>query len=81
MRADEIGTVVKALGKMQGFMKQVARANGTQSIKGVVPLAEMFGYATSLRSKTQGRGIYTMQFSHYEAVPKSIAEEIADGKK
>ena len=48
----------------------------TQVIRGFVPLAEMFGYATDLRSKTQGRGLYTMQFSHYEEVPKNIAEEI-----
>lgn len=41
-------------------------------IHGIVPLAEMFGYATSPRSKTQGRGVYTMQFEHYEPVPKSV---------
>jgi elongation factor G len=41
-----------------------------------VPLSEMFGYATDLRSKTQGRGIFTLQFSHYEEVPKSIADGI-----
>lgn len=75
---DVMGDINSRRGRVEGME---ARANGTQSIKGVVPLAEMFGYATSLRSKTQGRGIYTMQFSHYEAVPKSIAEEIADGKK
>ncbi|WP_329887732.1 elongation factor G [Pseudoramibacter faecis] len=75
---DVMGDINSRRGRVEGME---ARANGTQSIKGVVPLAEMFGYATSLRSKTQGRGIYTMQFSHYEAVPKSIAEEIAEGKK
>jgi elongation factor G len=45
-------------------------------IKASVPLSEMFGYATDLRSKTQGRATYTMQFSHYEEVPKSIMEGI-----
>jgi elongation factor G len=42
----------------------------------MVPLSEMFGYATSLRSRTQGRGTYSMHFDHYEEVPKSISEEI-----
>ena len=45
-------------------------------IKAKVPLAEMFGYATTLRSITQGRGTFTMQFSHYEKVPENIAEQI-----
>jgi elongation factor G len=49
---------------------------GMHSIDGIVPLSEMFGYATDLRSKTQGRGNYTMQFAHYEEVPHSIAEKI-----
>jgi elongation factor G len=44
----------------------------------MVPLAEMFGYATSLRSMTQGRAVYTMQFSHYEGVPKNVQEEIVE---
>ena len=55
-------------------------SNGAQVINGMVPLAEMFGYATSLRSKTQGRGVYTMQFSHYEPVPKSVSEKIIEGR-
>ena len=46
----------------------------------MVPLSEMFGYATDLRSRTQGRGNYTMQFSHYEPVPKNVAEKVT-GKK
>ncbi|MGB8318965.1 MAG: hypothetical protein WCE54_12615, partial [Ignavibacteriaceae bacterium] len=55
-----------------------------QVITAVVPLSEMFGYATILRSMTQGRAIYTMQFAHYSEVPKSLADEIAEktlGKK
>ena len=75
---DVMGDINSRRGRVEGME---ARANGSQAIKGVVPLAEMFGYATSLRSKTQGRGIYTMQFSHYEPVPKSISEEIMEGKK
>jgi elongation factor G len=49
---------------------------GAQKIKANVPLSEMFGYATDLRSRTQGRATYTMEFSHYAQVPKSIEEEI-----
>ena len=55
----------------------------TQMIKAMVPLSEMFGYATELRSRTQGRGSFTMHFGRYEEVPASIAEEIvskAQGK-
>ncbi|HHT50235.1 MAG TPA: elongation factor G [Eubacteriaceae bacterium] len=74
---DVMGDVNSRRGKIEGME---ARA-GAQIIRGFVPLSEMFGYATDLRSKTQGRGVYTMQFSHYEEVPKSIAEEIIEGKK
>ena len=52
-----------------------ARA-GTQVIAAKVPLAEMFGYATDLRSRTQGRATYTMHFSHYDETPKNISEEV-----
>ena len=69
---DVIGDVNARRGRIEGLE---ARA-GAQAIRGHVPLAEMFGYATDLRSKTQGRGIYTMQFSHYEEVPKNVAEGI-----
>ncbi|QMS85365.1 elongation factor G [Candidatus Xianfuyuplasma coldseepsis] len=67
-----IGDITSRRGRMEG---QTQRGNALQ-ITAKVPLAEMFGYATSLRSNTQGRGNYTMQFSHYEACPKSIAEEV-----
>jgi elongation factor G len=56
-------------------MKSESRA-GSQIVSAEVPLAAMFGYSTDLRSSTQGRATYTMQFSHYEPVPKNIAEEI-----
>ena len=46
-----------------------------------IPLAEMFGYSTTLRSMTQGRGSFTMEFHRYEEVPKSVAEEIIEGRK
>ena len=69
---DVIGNLNARRGRIEGME---ARANG-QAINAIVPLSEMFGYATDLRSRTQGRGNYTMQFSHYEEVPKSIAEKI-----
>jgi len=69
---DVMGDMNSRRGRIEGME---ARGNG-QVIRGYVPLSEMFGYATDLRSKTQGRGVYTMHFSHYEEVPKNIAEEI-----
>ncbi|WP_217588992.1 elongation factor G [Lentibacillus saliphilus] len=69
---DIIGDVTSRRGRMEGM-----EARGTaQVINAYVPLAEMFGYATALRSNTQGRGQYSMHFDHYEEVPKSISEEI-----
>ena len=54
---------------------------GEQTVHAYVPLSEMFGYATDLRSRTQGRGLFTMQFDHYEEVPKSIAEKVTGARK
>ncbi|MEG0378657.1 MAG: elongation factor G, partial [Eubacterium sp.] len=75
-----MGDVMGDINSRRGRVEGMEARNGAQVIKGMVPLAEMFGYATSLRSKTQGRGVYTMQFSHYEAVPKSVAEKIIEGR-
>ena len=69
---DVIGDVNSRRGKMEGMEAR----NGMQIIRAFIPLAEMFGYATDLRSKTQGRGTYAMEPSHYEEVPKSILETI-----
>ena len=69
---DVIGDINSRRGKMEGMEMR----NGVQVINSYVPLSEMFGYATDLRSNTQGRGLYTMQFDHYEAVPASIAEKL-----
>ena len=60
----------------RGRIEGIEPRAGIQAIKGYVPLAEMFGYATDLRSRTQGRGNYTMEFSHYEPLPKNIASEL-----
>ncbi len=70
---DVIGDLNARRGRILGMAQ---RGNTTQVIDAEVPLATMFGYATDLRSKTQGRAVYTMQFSHYEAVPSSVQEEI-----
>jgi elongation factor G len=77
---DVMGDLNSRRGKIEGFSAR----KDAQVIKARVPLAEMFGYATILRSMTQGRAIYTMQFAVYQEVPKSIADEIAEktlGKK
>ena len=76
-----MGDVMGDISSRRGRVEGMEMRGGAQIIKGMVPLSEMFGYATTLRSKTQGRGVYTMQFSHYEAVPKFISEEIIEGRK
>ena len=69
---DVMGDVSSRRGRVTGMNME----NGVNTIDGLVPLSEMFGYATDLRSKTQGRGNYTMQFAHYEEVPGNIAAKI-----
>ena len=69
---DVMGDISSRRGRIEGFDSR----NSTQIIKGFVPLANMFGYMTDLRSKTQGRGAFTMQISHYEQVPQSIVEKL-----
>lgn len=69
---DVMGDINSRRGRIDGMEAQA----GAQIIKAYVPLSEMFGYATDLRSKTQGRGVYVMQLSHYEEVPKSITEKL-----
>jgi elongation factor G len=71
---DVMGDLNSRRGKIEGFSAR----KDAQVIKAYVPLSEMFGYATTLRSMTQGRAIYSMQFDHYSSVPKSIADEISE---
>ncbi len=82
---DYIGEIIGDLNSRRGMIQGTEDAPGSaQVIKANVPLSEMFGYATDMRSKTQGRATYTMEFSHYEKAPKSVEEEIiakASGKK
>ncbi len=73
---DYMGDVMGDLNGRRGRIEGLGPVNGAQIIRAMVPLAEMFGYATELRSRTQGRGIYSMEFSHYEPVPKQIAETL-----
>jgi len=73
---DFSGSVFGDLNSRRGKIQGMDSRAGAQIITATVPLAEMFGYATDLRSMTQGRATYTMQFSHYEPVPQLISEEI-----
>jgi elongation factor G len=76
-----MGDVIGDINSRRGRMEGMEALNGAQVIRAFVPLSEMFGYATSLRSRTQGRGVYSMVFDHYEEVPKSIQEQIAGNRK
>ena len=71
-----MGDVIGDINSRRGRMEGMELRSGAQIINSYIPLAEMFGYATDLRSNTQGRGVYSMQFDHYEPVPASIAKEI-----
>jgi elongation factor G len=73
---DYLGNVIGDITSRRGRIEGQSQRGNAQQVTTKVPLAEMFGYATSLRSNTQGRGNYTMQFSHYEACPRSIADEV-----
>lgn len=75
-----LGDVIGDLNSRRGAVQGMEQISGAQQINAQVPLSEMFGYATALRSRTQGRGQYTMQPSHYAEVPKSISEEIISSK-
>ena len=73
---DYLGDVIGGLNARRGAIKEIEPMNGTQQIHAEVPLANMFGYATDLRSSTQGRGTFIMQISHFAPCPKSIMEDI-----
>jgi elongation factor G len=73
---DYMGDVIGDLNSRRGLIQQMSDASGVKVIEAKVPLSEMFGYIGDLRSRTQGRAVYTMQFDSYAEVPKSIAEEI-----
>ena len=71
-----LGDVMGNVSSRRGNLLGMESVNGSQEIKAEIPLSEMFGYATDLRSRTQGRGQYTMTFDHYSEVPKNVAEKI-----
>ncbi|MGA8893727.1 MAG: elongation factor G [Planktothrix agardhii] len=78
---DFIGNVIGDLNSRRGQIEGQGTEQGIAKVTAKVPLAQMFGYATDIRSKTQGRGIFTMEFSHYEEVPRSVAEVIVAKNK
>ena len=75
-----MGDVIGDVNSRRGRMEGMEAVNGAQVIRAYIPLAEMFGYATALRSRTQGRGVYSMVFDHYEEVPKSVQEQVAGNR-
>jgi elongation factor G len=77
---DYMGDVIGDINSRRGRIEGMEPRNGAQAIHAYVALSEMFGYATDLRSKSQGRGTYSMQFDHYEQLPKSIQEKVVSGK-
>ncbi len=77
---DYMGPVIADLNSRRGQMQGRESRGGTEIINVLVPLSTMFGYATEIRSRTQGRGSFTMHFSHYEQAPNNISEEIIKGK-
>jgi elongation factor G len=73
-----MGEIMGDLSSRRGRIEGISQRNDAQVVKANVPLAEMFGYATTLRNMSQGRAIYSMQFSHYDEIPKNISEEIVE---
>jgi elongation factor G len=80
-----MGDVVGDINSKRGQIQEIEdRGEGNARVKeinGIIPMASMFGYATQLRSMTQGRASYSMEFDYYEEVPKNVAEEIKSGEK
>jgi len=74
-----MGDVIGDINSRRGRIEGMESHNGAQIIHAFVPLGEMFGYSTDLRSKTQGRGVYSMEMSRYEVVPKSVQDKITSG--
>ena len=78
---DFFGDAIGDLSARRGKIEETKDRINLKVINAKVPLAEMFGYATSLRSLTEGRGTFTMEFDHYEEVPANVVQEIIEGKK
>ena len=71
-----LGDLMGHISSRRGTIEGQEQQGNAMTVSGMIPLSEMFGYATTLRSATQGRGTFSMQFDHYQAVPNNIAEEI-----
>ena len=71
-----MGDIIGDISSRRGRIEGTDMHNGSVAVRGMVPLSEMFGYATDLRSKTQGRGVYVMQMDHYEKLPDSLIDKI-----
>ena len=78
---DYMGDVMGDVNSRRGRIEGMEAVAGAQIIRAMVPLSEMFGYSTTLRSRTQGRGVYSMEFAAYEPVPKNIQEQVIENKK
>ena len=76
-----MGDVIGDINSRRGRIEGMEARNGVQVIHSFVPLAEMFGYSTDLRSRSQGRGNYVMEVDHYEPCPKSVQEKVLEGRK
>jgi elongation factor G len=79
--ANYLGDVIGDISSRRGQIEETKDRNDLKVIEAKVPLSEMFGYATSLRSLTEGRGTFSMEFSNYEKTPSNISQEIIDGKR
>ena len=77
---DYLGDVIGDITSRRGQIQNMDASDGASQVTAIVPLSEMFGYATDLRSRTQGRGVYSMEPSHFAEVPKNIAENIISGR-
>jgi elongation factor G len=75
-----LGDVLGGLNSRRGKVTNMESRSGAQIVRAEVPLSEMFGYATTLRSTTQGRATYSMQFSHYDEVPQHVKDDVVSGK-
>jgi elongation factor G len=75
------GAVISDLSSRRGKIEETSERVGMKVLDAMVPLSETFGYATSLRSLTEGRASFTMEFNKYERVPENVAQEIIDGKR
>ncbi|MDH3004724.1 MAG: elongation factor G, partial [Candidatus Shikimatogenerans sp. JK-2022] len=75
---ENLGDIVSDINKRRGIIKEILDYKNNKIIKSLVPLAELFGYVTNLRTLSSGRAIYTMEFSHYKDLPKEIYKKLID---